>query len=96
MPNGIDDFRRQQILIGGAWVNADSGETFGVTNPATGETLGTVPKAGVAETRRAIAAAHEAFESFSRTTANERAKISQAHARRHARQPRRTGRVADP
>ena len=88
MPNGIDDFRRQQILVGGAWVDADSGETIAVTNPATGGTLGTVPKGGVAETRRAIAAAQDAFAKFSRTTANERAKISQAHARRHARQPR--------
>ena len=75
MPNGIDDFRRQQILVGGAWVDADSGETIAVTNPATGGTLGTVPKGGVAETRRAIAAAQEAFAKFSRTTANERAKI---------------------
>ncbi len=75
MPNGMEDFRKQQILIGGAWVDADSGETFAVTNPATGKALGTVPKAGVAETRRAIAAAQAAFESFSRTTANERARI---------------------
>ena len=41
---------RQQAYINGQWCNADSGETCAVTNPATGETIGTVPKMGAAET----------------------------------------------
>ena len=48
---------RQQAFIAGAWVDADNGETVPVTNPATGEVLGTVPMCGTAETVRAIAAA---------------------------------------
>jgi succinate-semialdehyde dehydrogenase/glutarate-semialdehyde dehydrogenase len=48
---------RQQAYIDGAWVDADSGATIEVTNPANGEVLGTVPKLGRDETRRAIEAA---------------------------------------
>ncbi|MBS9476042.1 NAD-dependent succinate-semialdehyde dehydrogenase [Ancylobacter radicis] len=69
------DFKREANFIDGAWVPADSGATIDVTNPATGEVIGTVPDAGTVETKRAIAAADQAFESFSRTTADERAKM---------------------
>ncbi len=66
---------RQQCFIDGAWVDADSGETVDVTNPATGEKLGTVPKAGAAETRRAIEAANAAWPSWRAKTAKERSII---------------------
>ncbi|QIB34817.1 NAD-dependent succinate-semialdehyde dehydrogenase [Ancylobacter pratisalsi] len=69
------DFKREANFIGGAWVGADSGATIDVTNPATGEIIGTVPDSGTAETARAIAAAQATFETFSRTTADERAKL---------------------
>ena len=49
---------RQQCYIDGKWVDADSGATIDVTNPATGEVLGTIPKLGREETARAV----EAFE----------------------------------
>ncbi len=68
-------FLREAILIGGKWVPADSGKTIDVTNPANGQRLGTVPKAGAAETKRAIEAAHEAFKTFRKTTALERSKL---------------------
>ena len=45
---------RQQCYINGKWVDADSGKTVDVVNPATDEVLGTVPNLGAAETRRAI------------------------------------------
>ena len=45
---------RQQAYIDGAWCNADSGATFGVDNPATGEIIGNVPDMGAAETQRAV------------------------------------------
>ena len=45
---------RQQGFINGEWVDADSGKTFGVDNPATGEIIGQVPDMGAAETQRAI------------------------------------------
>ncbi len=66
---------RQQCYIDGAWVDADSGETLDVTNPATGEKLGTIPKAGAAETRRAIEAANAAWPAWRAKTAKERAGI---------------------
>lgn len=66
---------RQQNYINGAWEDADSGETIDVTNPATGEKLGTVPKAGTAETRRAIETANAAWPAWRAKTAKERAAI---------------------
>jgi succinate-semialdehyde dehydrogenase/glutarate-semialdehyde dehydrogenase len=66
---------RQQCYIDGAWVDADSGETIPVTNPANGETLGNVPKMGEAETRRAIEAANKAYPAWRAKTAKERSAI---------------------
>ncbi len=66
---------RQQAYIDGAWLDADSGESTPVTNPATGERLGTIPKMGTAETRRAIEAANAAWPAWRRKTAKERAII---------------------
>lgn len=68
-------FMRQANLIDGEWVQADSGATIDVINPATGLKIGTVPKAGKAETRRAIEAADAAFKSFRKTSALERSKL---------------------
>src|SRR5690606_9513834 len=68
-------FMRQANLIDGEWVQADSGAVIDVINPATGQKIGTVPKAGQAETRRAIEAADAAFKSFKRTSALERSKM---------------------
>ncbi|MGE8065471.1 aldehyde dehydrogenase family protein, partial [Pseudomonas sp. NPDC089569] len=64
---------RQQAFIDGAWVDADNGLTIKVNNPATGEILGTVPKMGAAETRRAIEAADKALPAWRALTAKERA-----------------------
>ncbi len=66
---------RQQAYIDGTWVDADSAATLTVTNPATGETLGTVPKMGAAETRRAVAAANAAWPAWRAKTGKERAAI---------------------
>ena len=66
---------REQCYVDGAWVDADGRATIKVDDPASGEVIGTVPRLGVAETRRAIEAADRAFRSWSRTTAKERAKI---------------------
>ncbi len=64
---------RQQCYIGGAWVDAEDGATFEVTDPADGASLGTVPKMGAAETRRAIDAANAAWPAWRALTAKERA-----------------------
>lgn len=66
-------FLEEASFIDGQWVRADSGGTLAVTDPATGETLGTVPDCGAAETRRAIEAADRAFPAWKAKTAKERA-----------------------
>lgn len=64
---------RQQAFIDGEWVHAENGQVITVTNPATGETIGTVPRMGVSETRRAIEAANRALPAWRSLTAKERA-----------------------
>jgi succinate-semialdehyde dehydrogenase/glutarate-semialdehyde dehydrogenase len=66
---------RNQAYLDGRWVDADSGETIEVDNPATGEIVGTVPKMGAAETRRAIEAAERALPAWRAKTAKERANV---------------------
>ena len=63
---------RQQAFVNGVWADADSGQTIKVTNPATGDVIGTVPKMGAAETRRAIEAADKALPAWRALTAKER------------------------
>ncbi|MCU0800181.1 MAG: NAD-dependent succinate-semialdehyde dehydrogenase [Rhodobacteraceae bacterium] len=62
----------QANLIGGAWVGAESGAVFDVTNPATGDVIARVPNAGEVETRRAIDAAHAAFPAYAALPLNDR------------------------
>jgi succinate-semialdehyde dehydrogenase/glutarate-semialdehyde dehydrogenase len=62
-----------KAYIGGAWVDADSGATVAVTNPATGQVVAEVAKCGTAETRRAVAAAEAALPAWRGKTAKERA-----------------------
>ena len=69
-----NDLLRSQAYIAGSWVDADSGETFAVLNPATGETIAEVPRLGVAETRRAIEAAQGALPAWKHAPAKERAR----------------------
>ena len=64
---------RQQAYIDGQWLDADSGQTIAVSNPATGAIIGQVPKMGRAETRRAIEAAERALPAWSALTAKDRA-----------------------
>ncbi|MBA1189026.1 NADP-dependent succinate-semialdehyde dehydrogenase [Pseudomonas entomophila] len=63
---------RQQAFINGEWLDADNGQSIQVTNPATGEVIGSVPKMGTAETRRAIEAADKALPAWRALTAKER------------------------
>src|SRR5271156_5225086 len=66
---------RELCFIDGSWVSADDGGTLGVKNPATGQTLGSIPNMGAGETRRAIAAAAAALPAWKARTAKERAVI---------------------
>jgi len=64
---------REQCYIDGAWVSGSG--SVAVVNPATGATLGSVPRMGAAEARRAIEAAERALPAWSAKTAKERAAI---------------------
>lgn len=75
LPLKDPDLFRQANFINGQWVQADSGKTFAVRNPATGEVIGHVPAMGTAETRRAIEAAHAAWAGWRKLLAKERAAI---------------------
>jgi succinate-semialdehyde dehydrogenase/glutarate-semialdehyde dehydrogenase len=74
------DLLRTKAYVDGEWIDADSGETFPVDNPATGETIAAVPRLGAAETRRAIEAAADAFPGWSGLIAKERARILRTFA----------------
>jgi succinate-semialdehyde dehydrogenase / glutarate-semialdehyde dehydrogenase len=66
---------RELCYVDGAWRKADSGASIPVSDPATGDVLGSVPKFLGAETREAIAAAKRAFPEWAAKTAGERATI---------------------
>src|SRR5687767_12923654 len=66
---------RQSCYVDGAWIDTASGGTINVDNPATGEVIGTVPKFGGAETRKAIEASERAFVEWRKKTAKERAAV---------------------
>lgn len=65
-----------KVLIGDAWVSAsDSGKTFEVTNPSTGEVIATLPDMNRAEAARAIDAAYLAQKQWAKKTGKERAMV---------------------
>ena len=68
----------KQLYIGGRWVDSSSGETLGVEDPATGETLADIADATVEDAKAALGAADEAFGSFRDVAPRERADILRA------------------
>ncbi|MCV6625231.1 MAG: NAD-dependent succinate-semialdehyde dehydrogenase [Cellvibrionaceae bacterium] len=66
---------RSQSYINGQWVEADSGATVPVTNPANGELVATVASLSEVETRRAIESAEQAMQSWQQTSCKQRAKV---------------------
>jgi succinate-semialdehyde dehydrogenase/glutarate-semialdehyde dehydrogenase len=66
---------KELCYINGQWMAADSSKTINVTNPATNEVIGTIPKMGTHETRRAIEAANAAWPSWREKTAKERSVV---------------------
>jgi succinate-semialdehyde dehydrogenase/glutarate-semialdehyde dehydrogenase len=63
---------KTQAYINGQWIDADSGATLAVTNPANGEVIAEVAKCSTAETRRGIEAAEAALPAWRQKTAKER------------------------
>lgn len=68
------DLLKRQAYVGGAWIDADSGATFPVVNPANGEVVAEVPRLGADETRRAITAAQDALPAWKALPAKARAR----------------------
>lgn len=66
---------RSQAFIDGKWVNAQSGKTFDVLNPATQEVITHVPDMGESDTLKAIDAANRAFQSWRTSASQQREEI---------------------
>jgi acyl-CoA reductase-like NAD-dependent aldehyde dehydrogenase len=64
--------RDYKMWIGGQWVGAESGKTFTCVNPATEEEVGRVPLGGKADVDKAVSAARDAFQIWSKKTQAER------------------------
>ena len=66
---------RTQAYVGGEWIDADSGATFDVTDPATGDVVASVADLGVDETRRAVDLAEVAQKGWAARTAKDRGAV---------------------
>src|SRR2546428_3100759 len=66
---------REKCYFDGGWADAAGRKTIAVHNPATGAVLGTVPRMGGAEAKRAVEAAERAWPAWRAKTAKERAAI---------------------
>jgi len=64
-----------RLLIGNEWSDATGGKTIPVINPATGQPIGTVAHASIADLDRALAAAQSGFDAWRKVPAFERAAI---------------------
>ena len=72
MTGTLEQVKSYQQFIGGEWVDAASGETLTVENPANEQTVARVPASGQEDVDRAVTAAATAFESWQKTTPQER------------------------
>ncbi|MCB0716840.1 MAG: NAD-dependent succinate-semialdehyde dehydrogenase [Bacteroidetes bacterium] len=66
---------KSKAFIANEWVDAASGKRYEVRNPATGDVVASVPDMNASDTKRAIAAAEEAFRTWRSTTVLERSRI---------------------
>lgn len=68
---------RRKLLIDGQWVDAASGKTFPVENPATGEVIAQAAEGDKKDIDRAVKAARRAFESgpWPRLSPSERGRL---------------------
>lgn len=76
-PNGVSAFlaKPHKLLIGGQWVEAQSGEMIESVNPATGEPIAHAAAGGKADIDKAVQAAREAFEPWAAMLPGARAKL---------------------
>lgn len=78
-PTGLSTLKRKDLFqqkgfIAGSWVDSVTGSTFDVRNPATLETLATLPEMNAVDTEKAVVTAYEAFKSYKKTSARQRAR----------------------
>ncbi|WPH01881.1 glutarate-semialdehyde dehydrogenase davd [Acrodontium crateriforme] len=66
---------KSQTYVNGKWIDARSGMTFEVTDPASGKVIGTMPEMDKTDVDAAIKAAADALPAFRKTTGRERAKM---------------------
>ncbi len=66
-----------RMYIDGAWIPSEGGGTIEVVNASTEEVMGTIPEGVPADVDKAVAAASDAFESWSTTPREERQKYLQ-------------------
>ena len=73
----FQDFKlyRNKNYIDGEWVDSDSGDTISVNNPANLKEIGTVPKCGTSETKKAIESANNAWPEWKAKSARQRSEI---------------------
>lgn len=75
----LRDLKRSDLFqtkgyVNEEWIDAASGKTFDVYDPATLDKLCSCPEMGKEEIDRAVEAAHEAFKTYKKTTARQRAR----------------------
>jgi succinate-semialdehyde dehydrogenase/glutarate-semialdehyde dehydrogenase len=68
-------YDKLHLYIDGEWLGPEGRKTGNVVNPATGDTIGTLPHASKADLDRALDAAARGFQSWRKVSPNERAKI---------------------
>lgn len=68
-------YKDVSLFIDGAWGPSASGKTLTVVNPATGDALGTLAHAGIADLDRALAAAEKGFATWRKVSAFDRGKV---------------------
>ncbi|OCT49895.1 Glutarate-semialdehyde dehydrogenase DavD [Cladophialophora carrionii] len=78
-PKTLNDLKRKDLFqtkgyIDESWVDATTGKTFDVYDPATLDKIATIPEMGAEDTEKAINAAHEAFKTYKKTTPRQRAR----------------------
>jgi 1-pyrroline dehydrogenase len=71
----LERVKTYQQFIGGRWVDAASGKTLTVENPATGQPIAQVPASGEEDVNRAVEAAATAFETWQQTTPADRSNM---------------------
>jgi succinate-semialdehyde dehydrogenase / glutarate-semialdehyde dehydrogenase len=72
--------KRMENLIGPDWVEADSGMRFDVLDPATDQSIASIPAAGRKETAKAVECAESAFPAWSETTPDARYQILETYS----------------